>query len=199
MVEQEDSMRVQIAKCENSIYWYCNNIGDQFLVKDTGNDIDYEIMDNGEYTGRWITRTDCIILNDDDHMPPHLREAEDEYIKISDDRRDKILSELDKVEGIINEVPGGSLTEVQLLIAEECDKIKEELIAKNRKYGNSAIKPCRVFSKASPIEQLNVRLDDKLSRLMSGQADEDEDVDFDLMGYIVLRRVAKTIHKEGNK
>lgn len=82
-------------------------------------------------------------------------------------------------------------------IAEECDRIKEMLIMKNRKYGNSAIAPLRVFSKADPIEQLNVRLDDKLSRLRAAQADEDEDVEQDLIGYLILKRVAKRVSRGG--
>ena len=32
----------------------------------------------------------------------------------------------------------------------------------------SALKPCRVFSKASAVEQLLVRIDDKLNRIMQG-------------------------------
>jgi hypothetical protein len=39
------------------------------------------------------------------------------------------------------------------------------------------------------VEQINVRLDDKLSRLMRGHA-AGEDVEWDLMGYLVLKRVA---------
>lgn len=85
----------------------------------------------------------------------------------------------------------------QEMIAEECDRVKEMLLAKNRKYGNSAIEPLRVFSKATPDEQLNVRLDDKLSRLRSAQADEDEDVEKDLIGYLILKRVAKRILRGG--
>jgi hypothetical protein len=53
------------------------------------------------------------------------------------------------------------------------------------------LSPVRVFSKASAVEQINVRLDDKLSRLMSGQLDDTEDVELDLVGYILLKRIAK--------
>ena len=77
------------------------------------------------------------------------------------------------------------------LIASECDAIKEMLLSKNRKYGDSAIKPKRVFSKASAVEQILVRIDDKLSRIESAQNDEDEDVEKDLIGYLVLLRVAR--------
>jgi hypothetical protein len=41
------------------------------------------------------------------------------------------------------------------------------------------------------MEQLKVRLDDKLSRLQNAQDDEDEDVVSDLIGYLVLFKVAQ--------
>jgi len=65
------------------------------------------------------------------------------------------------------------------------------LLRKNRAYGNSALEPVRVFSKASPIEQILVRLDDKLSRLSRGSGPEMEDVEQDILGYLVLLRIAR--------
>ncbi len=59
----------------------------------------------------------------------------------------------------------------QKLISDECDAIKVVLLAKNRRYGNSALKPKRVFSKADPIEQLNVRLDDVDPKSKGGKDD----------------------------
>lgn len=67
--------------------------------------------------------------------------------------------------------------------------IAEKLIEKNKKYGNSAIQPQRIFSRADPIEQINVRIDDKLSRIKNQQVNEDEDAEFDLIGYLILKRV----------
>lgn len=78
----------------------------------------------------------------------------------------------------------------QKLIIEVCDEIKNILLEKNRKYGDSALNPVRVFSKADVLEQINVRMDDKLSRISNQQDDEDEDVFADLLGYLVLRQVA---------
>lgn len=75
-------------------------------------------------------------------------------------------------------------------IIAECDAIKAMLIEKNRKYGDSALEPRRIFSKASPVEQIKVRIDDKLSRLKAAQIDEDEDVTKDLIGYLILLRIA---------
>ena len=69
------------------------------------------------------------------------------------------------------------------------DKIKAMLIEKNRKYGNSALDPVRVFSTLSPDEQLNVRMDDKLSRILSAQEDDLEDAKTDLLGYLILAKV----------
>lgn len=42
----------------------------------------------------------------------------------------------------------------------------------------------------NPVEQLNVRIDDKLSRIRSAQGDDQEDAELDLIGYLVLKRVA---------
>lgn len=75
-------------------------------------------------------------------------------------------------------------------IAEECDAVKELLLAKNAAYGNSALEPLRIMSKASSVEQILVRIDDKLSRLARG-SDAGEDVVLDLVGYLVLLRVAR--------
>lgn len=87
--------------------------------------------------------------------------------------------------------PGVSdCTPESFAIAQMCDSIKELLLEKNRKYGNSALNPKRIFSKASFKEQLLVRIDDKLSRIANQSSDEDEDVYKDLVGYLILLMVA---------
>lgn len=75
-------------------------------------------------------------------------------------------------------------------IARECDALRDMLLEKNRAYGDSALDPVRVFSKADPVEQILVRIDDKLSRLKRGSA-AGEDVEQDLLGYLVLLRIAR--------
>jgi len=74
-----------------------------------------------------------------------------------------------------------------------CDSIKQLLIDKNAKYGNSALNPVRVFSKADNQEQLLVRIDDKLSRIARGAGMDgvDEDTLNDLIGYLILLKIAK--------
>lgn len=90
-----------------------------------------------------------------------------------------------------------SLEEVQAEIIQECDEIKELLLAKNKSYGNAAIDPKRIFSKASPISQLQVRIDDKLSRIMNNSEESfGEDTTKDLIGYLVLLRIAIKLSKQ---
>lgn len=74
-------------------------------------------------------------------------------------------------------------------------ELRAMLLAKNRAYGNSALEPIRLFSSADPVEQIKVRLDDKISRLVRGSA-AGEDVATDLMGYLVLLKIAEQIAAE---
>lgn len=86
------------------------------------------------------------------------------------------------------------LNPTQEAIAQVCDELKEFLINKNKAYGNSALSPLRILSKSDTEEQLNVRIDDKLSRLMRGTAyDGDNDID-DLVGYLILKKVYRKLN-----
>lgn len=72
-----------------------------------------------------------------------------------------------------------------------CTDISTMLQEKNIAYGDSALDPVRIFSKSNAIEQLLVRIDDKLSRFARGtDYPGDNDVD-DLIGYLVLLKIAK--------
>lgn len=82
-------------------------------------------------------------------------------------------------------------TEAGKEILETCHDIAHMLVKKNIAYGNSALDPIRIFSKADAREQLHVRIDDKLSRIMRGtEYIGDNDID-DLIGYLVLLKIAK--------
>jgi hypothetical protein len=71
------------------------------------------------------------------------------------------------------------------------DEIRDLLIAKNQKYGNSALEPLGVFSQLSAKEGLLVRIDDKLKRIKNGSLEkDDEDVINDLIGYLVLLKIS---------
>lgn len=75
-------------------------------------------------------------------------------------------------------------------------EITEMLIAKNQKYGNSAIEPLGIFSDLSPEEGLKVRIDDKLKRIKNGSLNrDDEDVINDLIGYLVILKILQKDEK----
>jgi len=76
-------------------------------------------------------------------------------------------------------------------IWEACHEIAQMLIDKNISYGNSALDPIRIFSTSDSVEQLKVRIDDKLNRVKNNQGFAgDNDID-DLIGYLVLYKIAK--------
>jgi hypothetical protein len=75
-------------------------------------------------------------------------------------------------------------------VSEVLIEIKDLLVSKNKKYGNSALEPLGVFSQLSPEEGLFVRIDDKLKRIKNGSLQkDDEDVINDLIGYLVLLKI----------
>ena len=83
----------------------------------------------------------------------------------------------------------------QNIIANVCDNIKSMLIEKNKSYGDSALDPIRIFSKASSDEQIKIRIDDKLSRISRGsEFYGDNDLD-DLIGYLILLKVSKVYNR----
>jgi hypothetical protein len=90
---------------------------------------------------------------------------------------------------IIESLEGNHST--QKLIAEEILRIGSLLINKNKAYGDSALSPVRVFSTTDNLEQLAVRIDDKLSRISRGHEYVGDDTLDDLIGYLVLLLVAR--------
>lgn len=71
-----------------------------------------------------------------------------------------------------------------------CADLSDFLIEKNRAYGNSVAEPVSIFAKrVDKLAQIDVRLDDKLSRLMKGHEYPGDDTVKDLAGYLILRMV----------
>ena len=84
--------------------------------------------------------------------------------------------------------------ETEQKIYNVCMDLAVFLIDKNRRYGNSAIKPVRILAKSDPKEQILVRADDKINRMMALDA---SDIDKykawkDLSGYWVLWEVKRS-------
>jgi hypothetical protein len=76
-------------------------------------------------------------------------------------------------------------------VTQALEEIRDLLIAKNQKYGNSALEPLGVFSQLSAKDGLLVRIDDKLKRIKNGSLEkDDEDVVNDLIGYLILLKIS---------
>ena len=75
-------------------------------------------------------------------------------------------------------------------IEKVCNGMARLLSEKNKRYGNSALEPLRVFSRADASDGIMVRLDDKLSRIKNSDKLRKNDVS-DLIGYLVLLCIAQ--------
>ena len=88
-----------------------------------------------------------------------------------------------------------TLSEIKYILSELQDLLGE----KNKAYGDSALNPIRLFSKADAVDALCVRIDDKLSRIKNrGITPDTEDSVTDLLGYLVLLKIALKKRKGGN-
>lgn len=97
---------------------------------------------------------------------------DDQYIKVMSD-----LIDMSK------KAPAGA----EILV--QCLEIAALLLEKNISYGNSALDPIRVFSKIDAGQQIDIKIDDKLSRIKRGNEFPGEDTVLDLCGYLVLKLI----------
>jgi hypothetical protein len=75
-----------------------------------------------------------------------------------------------------------------------CQELADFLVEKNRAYGNSAAEPVAIFAKRlDRLAQIDVRIDDKLSRTKNGTEFPGDDTVKDLAGYLILRIVVGRI------
>lgn len=88
------------------------------------------------------------------------------------------------------QVPEVKQSDFSQALTKTLEELGTMLLSKNASYGNAALDPLRIFSKADSVEQLKVRIDDKLSRLQRG-SDIGEDTVKDLTGYLILFLMAR--------
>lgn len=66
------------------------------------------------------------------------------------------------------------------------DGLKALIVEKNKRYGDSALEPVRLFAtRIEPGDAIRIRLDDKLARVRNSGELRKNDV-ADLMGYLCL-------------
>ena len=81
--------------------------------------------------------------------------------------------------------------ETRDLIMQVSAEVTNLLLEKNEAYGDSALNPSNIFAKGDAVENLCARIDDKLMRIkMRGITDQTEDTVQDLIGYLILLKVA---------
>jgi hypothetical protein len=63
------------------------------------------------------------------------------------------------------------MTETQKKITQVFNSMRDVVIEKNKRYGDAALTPKKIFSKLEPGEGIKVRIDDKLSRILHNQGE----------------------------
>lgn len=87
-----------------------------------------------------------------------------------------------------------TLTESQKKIVEVCDSMKDLLLYKNQKYGDSALNPNNIFYKGDSTNSIKIRLDDKIGRIKNCEEIRVNDV-CDIIGYCTLLLVSMDVSK----
>ena len=77
-------------------------------------------------------------------------------------------------------------------IRKKMEEITNMMLEKNKAYGDSALSPLGVFSRACAEDAIKIRLDDKLARIRNrGITPDTEDTLLDATAYMVLLLIAR--------
>jgi len=88
-----------------------------------------------------------------------------------------------------------NLSNSQESIIEICDSMKDLLLYKNQKYGDSALHPNNIFYKGDSTNSIKIRLDDKIGRIKNCEETRINDV-ADVIGYCTLLLISVGACKE---
>jgi hypothetical protein len=130
--------------------------------------------------------THCRISGDKKKWIDHLT---DEHFYIFESDEWQKVGEVISNKGIkLDDMPteNEKSSEVTTSIKTLTFELSRFLIAKNIKYGNSALSPLSIFAKGmAASDKINTRIDDKLSRVKNSDDLKKNDV-IDLIGYLML-------------
>lgn len=94
-------------------------------------------------------------------------------------------------------IPLTADTDSQKRIVEITEGMKDLLLYKNKKYGDSALKPKHRFYKGDSTNSILIRLDDKIGRIESNTDELPRVNDVaDLIGYLTLLLISMGVTKE---
>lgn len=85
----------------------------------------------------------------------------------------------------------GFETTTKSKIVKISDEVRDMLILKNARYGDSATKPANIFARGKATDNISCRIDDKLQRIKNTGIHEGTiDTIKDLIGYLILLLIA---------
>ena len=98
---------------------------------------------------------------------------------------------------LMSKSPWGDLPPTQQKIHEIMGAMKDLLLYKNQKYGDSAINPKKIFYKGDSTNSILIRLDDKIGRIMSNTEEKPRINDVcDIIGYCTLLLISMGVTAE---
>lgn len=98
---------------------------------------------------------------------------------------------------LMSKSPWGDLPPTQQKIHEIMGAMKDLLLYKNQKYGDSAINPKKIFYKGDSTNSILIRLDDKIGRVMSNTEEKPRINDVcDIIGYCTLLLISMGVTAE---
>jgi len=102
--------------------------------------------------------------------------------------RENLKEVLDFLNGKTNKEEHTSI-QVQWAIEQVTESLKELLLEKNKRYGNSALEPLEGI-KYTPEDGIKIRLADKVKRIINSKELRKNDI-ADMLGYMILLCVYK--------
>ena len=137
---------------------------------------------------------DCKIIVKEADMPSIFRVEYLDYWKMNIPYDEVVPHILDIFKLRKKETP---TTDTQEKIAVILDSMKDLLLYKNQKYGDSAINPKKIFYKGDSTNSILIRLDDKLGRVMSNPDEKPRINDVaDIIGYCTLLMISMGVTPE---
>ena len=98
---------------------------------------------------------------------------------------------------LMSKSPWGDLPPTQQKIHEIMGAMKDLLLYKNQKYGDSAINPEKIFYKGDSTSSILIRLNDKIGRVKANPDDKPRVNDVaDIIGYCVLLLISMGVTAE---
>ena len=158
--------------------WFDNEEGLYHCIMEGGTEW---TSSTGEIQDEWIRiPKPCSSINDIEVMSPDLIKMNDSYMHTH-----------------MNEA---LYTDTQTKLVDVLDGMKNLLLYKNKKYGDSAINPKNIFYKGDATNSILIRLDDKIGRVKSNTEEQPRVNDVaDIIGYCTLLLISMGVTSEDLK